>query len=87
MTCGLREYIATNCGDFQEELSMLVTLLAPYEQIKVGSGNHEPTWVELSDLWGGCAAPEGAMVFWHNTLTDIVSWWVSPTGDSYEALG
>lgn len=82
--CNFDSNAPKTCPELQEYLSLLIAVLTPVDQLKTGSGDHEPTWAELADLWEGCLVPKASMVFWHNTDTDIVSWWFNPTGDYYE---
>jgi len=84
--CDYSQNIEITCTNLQAELLNFLRLLPALDQIKVGSGDHEPTWTELSGLWDGCLTPPASMVFWHNTDTDTVSWWVSPIGDYYEEI-
>lgn len=84
--CLFPSTVSAQCGDLQQELYFLVSLLHSVDQIKVGSGDHEPTWVELANLWEGELVPPAAMVFWYNSDTTTISWWVCPTGDYYEEL-
>lgn len=78
------QYVPASCPDLQLYLVQIMEVLSQIDQLKYGSGTDEPTWQNLHDLWGGCAVPAAAMVVWHNTTTDIISWWVCPTGDYYE---
>lgn len=84
--CTYDSSIMATCPDLQTELIMFVGLLGQVDQLKIGSGDHEPTWVELAALWEGCLVPPAAMVFWYNSSTSIITWWFNPTGDYDEKL-
>lgn len=85
--CDLTENIPTGCPELQDFLQQLIVLLSFADHIKSGSGDHEPTWAELSALWEGCIVPPASFVFWYNTDSTYISWWFNPTGSYYEELG
>lgn len=82
--CEFENNISFACGEFQEDLRAFVNAVKKFDQIRTGSGDHEPTVGELSVLWGECLAPPGAIVFWENTSAGTVTLWICPDGDYYD---